>query len=410
MVRFDQIAARRRFLSLSCDIPPGVGGPSILNSRRNLSGPSHTMDWMSQPIRVGLLFGGQSVEHEVSLQSVQNIIEAMDPSRLLPVLIAIDKAGRWYHCENRDFLEHPEDPEKIALSLKDFHQVTLLPWASGNDLRRVRDGRSSGALDVIFPVLHGPYGEDGTIQGHLKLAQVPMVGCGVLASSLTMDKEMAKRVLAQAGIPHARGRTLHRNGRSQERLGRIVAELGLPLFVKPANLGSSVGISRVDAVDEMEEALDEAFQFDHRVVVEEAIQGQEVECAVLGNDHPKASIVGEILPRNGFYSYQAKYLDPDGAELRIPARISEEQAVRVRQLAVDTFRLFGCRGMARVDFFVTKDEVVVNELNAIPGFTTISMYPMLWKASGVGYAELVEQLVGLALEGAAADRQLRTVL
>ena len=368
------------------------------------------MGLMSQPIRVGLLFGGQSAEHEVSLQSVQNIIEAMNPSRLEPVLIAIDKAGRWYHCENRDFLKHPDDPERIALSLEKFDQVTLLPWASGNHLRRVRDGKSSAGLDVIFPVLHGPYGEDGTIQGHLKLAQVPMVGCGVLASSLTMDKEMAKRVLAQAGILHARGRTLHRTGRTGERAGRIVAELGLPLFVKPANLGSSVGISRVDTVGQMGEALDEAFQFDHRVVVEEAIQGQEVECAVLGNNHPESSIVGEILPRNGFYSYQAKYLDADGAELRIPARISEEQAARVRQLAVETFRLFRCRGMARVDFFVTRDEVVVNELNAIPGFTKISMYPMLWKASGVGYAELVERLVDLALESAAADRQLRTAL
>ena len=368
------------------------------------------MGWMSQPIRVGLLFGGQSAEHEVSLQSVQNIIEAMDPSRLQPVLIAIDKAGRWVHCENREFLKHPDDPRRIALNLENFHPVTLLPWASGNDLRRVRDGKICGVVDVIFPVLHGPYGEDGTIQGHLKLTQVPMVGCGVLASSLTMDKEMAKRVLAQARIPHARGRTLHRTQRSEQRVGRIVAELGLPLFIKPANLGSSVGISRVDAVDQMGEALDEAFQFDHRIVVEEAIQGQEVECAVLGNNHPQASIVGEILPRNGFYSYQAKYLDPDGAELRIPARISAQQAALVRQLAVDTFRLFRCRGMARVDFFVTKDEVVVNELNAIPGFTRISMYPMLWKASGVGYAELVERLVGLAMEAAAADRQLRTVL
>ena len=368
------------------------------------------MALMRSPIRVGLLFGGQSVEHEVSLQSVQNIIEAMNPSRLEPVLIAIDKAGRWVHCENRDFLERPDDPQRIALRVEKFDHVTLLPWASDSHLRRVRDGKSSTGVDVIFPVLHGPYGEDGTIQGHLKLAQVPMVGCGVLASALTMDKEMAKRVLAQAGIPHARGRTLHRTGRTEVQVDQLLTELGLPLFVKPANLGSSVGVSRVDTVGQMDGALDEAFQFDHRVVVEEAIQGQEVECAVLGNNHPEASIVGEILPRNGFYSYQAKYLDPDGAELRIPARISEQQTARVRQLAVDTFRLFGCRGMARVDFFVTRDQVIVNELNAIPGFTRISMYPMLWEASGVGYAELVERLVELALESAAADRQLRTSL
>ncbi len=365
---------------------------------------------MSQPIRVGLLFGGQSAEHEVSLQSVQNIIEAMNPSRLEPVLIAIDKAGRWYHCENRDFLEHPDDPQRISLNLEKCDPVTLLPWGPDSRLRRVQDGRSSGEVDVIFPVLHGPYGEDGTIQGHLKLAQVPMVGCGVLASSLTMDKEMAKRVLAQAGIPHARGRTLHRTGRTRTQVDRFLAELGLPVFVKPANLGSSVGVSRVDTADQMDEALDEAFRFDHRVVVEEAILGQEVECAVLGNYHPEASIVGEILPRNGFYSYQAKYLDPDGAELLIPARLSEQQTARVRRLAVDTFRLFGCRGMARVDFFVTPDQVIVNELNAIPGFTRISMYPMLWQASGVGYAELIERLIELALESAAVDRELRTTL
>ena len=365
---------------------------------------------MSRPIRVGLLFGGQSAEHEVSLQSVQNILEAMDPSRLEPVLIAIDKTGRWVHCRSREFLRHPDDPERISLDLEAFEAVSLLPWPSGHGLRRVRDGRVSGEVDVVFPVLHGPYGEDGTIQGYLKLARVPTVGCGVLASSLTMDKGMTRRILAQAGIPHAPGRTVARSQGGDAEAERLLAELGSPVFVKPANLGSSVGVSRAGTVREVADALEEAFQFDHRAVVETAIQGKEVECAVLGNDRPRASLVGEIVPRDDFYSYRAKYLDPDGAELRIPASIPSGQASRVRELALEVFRLFGCRGMARVDFFVTPDEVLVNELNAIPGFTRISMYPLLWGASGIGYGDLIERLVDLALAAAEADNRLRTSL
>ena len=365
---------------------------------------------MGQSLAVGLLFGGQSAEHEVSLQSVQNIIEAMDPARLTPVPIAIDKAGRWHLCRGERFLDNPQDPEKIALRSGDLDEVTLLPWASANRLVRVTDGKVCGSVDVVFPVLHGPYGEDGTIQGHLKLSQVPFVGCGVLSAALTMDKGMSKRVLAQAGIPHAAGHCLRREERSPERVAQLVAELGLPLFVKPANLGSSVGISRVSSPQEVEGALDEAFQFDHRVILEEAIEGQEVECAVLGNNDPRTSIVGEILPTHSFYSYAAKYLDPAGAELLIPARISADQSTRVRELALAVFQLFNCRGMARVDFFVTADEVVVNELNTIPGFTRISMYPRLWEATGMSYSQLVERLVDLALENAAEERLLHTSL
>ncbi len=365
---------------------------------------------MSQVLRVGLLFGGQSVEHEVSLQSIQNIVDAMDPARLEPMLIAIDKRGCWHLCQEEPFLENQQDPEKITLGSGPFEPVTLLPWSSGNQLVRVSDGSVCGKVDVIFPVLHGPYGEDGTIQGHLKLSQVPFVGSGVLSSALIMDKGMSKNLLAQAGIAHAAGHCLYQGECSRERVAQLVADLGLPLFVKPANLGSSVGISRVSSPQELEGALDKAFRFDHRVILEEAIEGQEVECAVLGNDNPRASIVGEILPRHSFYSYAAKYVDPAGAELLIPARISAEQSTCVRELALACFQLFNCRGMARVDFFVTAEHVIVNELNTIPGFTRISMYPRLWEATGIPYSKLIESLVQLALESAAEDRQLRTSL
>ena len=365
---------------------------------------------MGDSITVGLLFGGQSVEHEVSLQSMQNIVDAMEPIGMDPVLIAVDKQGRWHLCENDAFLENPQDPEKISLSSNICNQVILLPWNSGNQIIRVTDGKVCGKVDVIFPVLHGPYGEDGTIQGHLKLSQIPFVGCGVLSSALAMDKGISKKLLAQARIPHAAGECLHRGEFSRERIAKLVSDLGLPLFVKPANLGSSVGISHVGGLQELEEALETAFQFDHRVIVEEEVRGQEVECAVLGNERPRTSVVGEIIPRKDFYSYAAKYLDPDGAELLIPARISNKQAACVRELAQTVFQLFNCRGMARVDFFVTSEQIVVNEINTIPGFTKISMYPRLWEATGVSYSKLIKSLVELAFENSAIDRQLRTSL
>ena len=362
---------------------------------------------MTSRIRVGLLCGGQSAEHEVSLQSVQNIIDALDMERFDVVVIAIDKNGRWYLCDSGQFLSHADDPSCVTLRTKGLERVVLPPWASPG-LISAENGQLCAEVDVLFPVLHGPYGEDGTVQGLLKLSQIPFVGAGVLASALTMDKVFAKRLLREAGIPHAAGQGVHRD--EEPSFQELEAAYGLPLFIKPANLGSSVGISVVSNAAEFSEAMDNAFRYDHMVVVEEAIKGKEVECAVLGDTNPIASVVGQVEPKHEFYSYEAKYLDPDGAKLRIPADISDQEAESVRQLSLESFRIFGCSGLARVDFFIREGHVIFNEINTLPGFTRISMYPRLWKASGVSYSELITRLLESAIERASRDSQLQQTL
>jgi D-alanine-D-alanine ligase len=358
-------------------------------------------------IRVGLLCGGQSAEHEVSLQSVQNIIDALDTTRFDVVVIAIDKNGRWYLCDSGQFLRHAHDPSRVTLRAEGLERVMLPPWSSPGFIS-AKSGQLRAQVDVLFPVLHGPYGEDGTIQGMLKLSQVPFVGAGVLASALTMDKVFAKRLLREAGIPHAAGRGIHRD--ENPSFQEFETAYGLPLFVKPANLGSSVGISVVSNAADFSEALENAFRYDHMVVVEEAIAGKEVECGVLGDTSPIASVVGQVEPKHGFYSYEAKYLDPDGAKLRIPADISNQEAECVRRLSLESFQLFGCSGLARVDFFVREGQVILNEINTLPGFTRISMYPRLWEASGVPYSELITRLLENAIERASRDSQLQKTL
>ncbi len=243
-----------------------------------------------------------------------------------------------------------------------------------------------GNIDVIFPVLHGPYGEDGTIQGLARLANLPCVGAGILGSSVGMDKDVMKRLLRDAGIPIGRFVTITALTRSWFTYAGLAKELSKVLYVKPANLGSSVGISRVQNEDEFIKALDHAFSYDLKVVVEEEIKGREIECAVLGNEEPRASIPGEVIPHAAFYSYEAKYIDDDGAGLEIPARLTPDQVTRVQEIAVNTFTTLECLGMARVDVFLTPDDrIIVNEINTIPGFTSISMYPKLWEISGVPY-------------------------
>jgi D-alanine-D-alanine ligase len=266
-------------------------------------------------------------------------------------------------------------------------------------------------MDVVFPVLHGPYGEDGSVQGLCRLANMPCVGAGILGSAVGMDKDVMKRLLRDAGIPIARFATVLR-GRTAPAFAALKAELGTPLFVKPANLGSSVGISRAGSAAEYEKALAAAFEYDTKVVVEECIVGREIECAVLGNTNPQASVPGEIVTggSHSFYDYDAKYLDEKGAELRIPAPLDAALTEKVRALALRAFTVLCCDGMARVDMFV-KDtgEVLVNEINTIPGFTRISMYPKLWEASGVSYQELVDRLIALALERHSVEHGLKTV-
>ena len=360
-------------------------------------------------IRVGIVFGGRSAEHEVSLQSAKNVLEALDRKKYDPVLIGIDREGRWRLDEQTRSLFESARPLP-NLTADSPREVALVARGEQSRLLDLSGDTELGKLDVVFPVLHGPYGEDGSVQGLCRLANMPCVGAGILGSAVGMDKDVMKRLLRDAGIPIARFVTLLR-GRPAGDFHRLKAELGTPLFVKPANLGSSVGISRVENEKEFHSALESAFEYDSKIVVEECIVGREIECAILGNADPQASVPGEIVTGGGhtFYDYEAKYIDEKGAELRIPAPLDGAVSERVRALALRAFTVLGCEGMARVDMFV-KDmgEVLVNEINTIPGFTKISMYPKLWEASGISYSQLVDRLIALAMERHAAERELKT--
>ncbi|MFV1986930.1 MAG: D-alanine--D-alanine ligase [Gemmatimonadota bacterium] len=358
--------------------------------------------------RVAVLFGGESPEHEVSLQSAKNVIDAIDPEKWDVALIGIDRAGRWHTADASRFLLDSSDPRRIRLGAAD-RAVALVPGAD-SEIVVLDDGTPLPAVDVVFPVLHGPLGEDGTVQGLLRLAHVPFVGPGVLGSAIGMDKDVAKRLLRDAGIAVAPFVTVGRRDLAPT-WEDLVEELGAPVFVKPANMGSSVGVTRAGDGREYVKALDTAFSYDSKVLLEQTIVGREIECAVLGNERPEASLPGEIMPRHDFYSYEAKYLDADGADLAVPANLDAEVTRRVQDLAIQTFQTLCCEGMARVDFFLTADgELIVNEINTIPGFTRISMYPKLWAATGVGYAELIDRLLSLALERAAREARLASAL
>jgi D-alanine-D-alanine ligase len=363
---------------------------------------------MAKKIRVGILFGGRSAEHEVSLQSAKNIIDAIDTNKYEVVLIGIDKKGEWHLKDESRFLLPVVESGLPELSEKG-ENLALVPGKEAEQLVALSGQHRLGALDVIFPVLHGPFGEDGTVQGLLKLTNIAFVGAGVLGSAVGMDKDVMKRLLRDAGIPIARFTAAFRYSSEEIDFDQTREQLGLPLFVKPANLGSSVGISKVKDREEFEGAVRAAFRYDHKILIEECIKGREIECSVLGNNKPIASVPGEILPRHEFYSYEAKYLDENGAVLEIPAKLPPETSDGIRQLAVKTFSVLCCEGMARVDFFLKNDgEIIVNEINTIPGFTRISMYPKLWEATGIAYSELIDRLIQLALERFQREQQLKT--
>ncbi len=363
---------------------------------------------MERKIRVGVVFGGKSTEHEVSLLSAQSIIRALNPERFDVVLIGIAKDGRWALCDKALPLLYADDPKRIALSPAAF-PVAVVPGDCDGQITVLREESPVGPLDVVFPVLHGPLGEDGTVQGLLKLANLPFVGAGVLGSAVGMDKDVAKRLLRDAGIPIADFLTVTARQAAALSFDEVATRLGVPFFVKPANAGSSVGVSKVADAGAYTAAMREAFKFDRKVLIEEFIAGREIECAVLGNDEPQASCLGEIIPTHEFYSYEAKYLDENGALLQIPAEIEEGTTLQIRRLAVHAFQTLCCEGMARVDFFLRPNgEALVNEINTIPGFTSISMYPKLWEASGLPYGKLVERLIDLALERSAQEKDLQT--
>lgn len=339
-------------------------------------------------LNIAVLFGGRSAEHEVSLQSAKNVISALDRKKYNPVLIFIDKTGCWF------------------LNDKSGDRVALLPQSRGK-ITNLTHPQIKQKIDAVFPVLHGPFGEDGTVQGLLKLANVPFVGAGVLGSAVGMDKDVMKRLLRDAGI--LIGKFLVFKKTDKINFKNIVKQLGRPLFVKPANLGSSVGIGKVRGQKDFVKAVAHAFKYDAKILIEEFINGREIECSVLGNENPITSLPGEIIPSADFYSYDAKYIDDKGARLEVPAKLSKATREKIQKLAVKTFQTLCCEGMGRVDFFLKKNnEIFVNEINTIPGFTAISMYPRLWAVSGLNYSKLTDKLIQLAIDRFIKEDKLLT--
>jgi len=343
-------------------------------------------------LRVGIVFGGRSVEHEVSIASATSILEALDPSRYDVSLLCVDTEGRW----------RLGGPGAIPSNASRGEEVSLPAVPGDGTLLSAKAGRPVGRLDVVVPIIHGTGGEDGCIQGFLELAGVPYVGSGVLGSAIQMDKDVAKKLLRAEGIPvvpwvAARAAEIAAGAEAVADLA--IRELGLPAFVKPASLGSSVGVSKAKTRVQLTQGLRGAARYDDKILVERAVNAREIEVAVLGNDAPEASVLGEIVPKAEFYDYESKYVDDD-TELLVPAPVDEEVAERARALALRAFRILEGAGLARVDFFLDRDtgELFLNELNSLPGFTEVSMYPRLWQASGLSYPALLDRLIELALE------------
>lgn len=362
---------------------------------------------MGKKINLGVLFGGQSVEHEVSLQSAKNVIRSLDREKYDLVLMAIDKEGKWHTLEEESYLIHAEDPQAIALGEKK-DRVALVSQGEEKEMRSLTQPLSR-PIDVVFPVLHGTFGEDGTIQGLLKLAGIPFVGASVLGSAIGMDKDVMKRLLRDAKIPVADFIVIQAHERHLWSFEKIAAHFPPPYFVKPANAGSSIGVSKVKTRAQFEPALEEAFQFDRKILIEKQIVGREIECSVLGNEYPTVSLPCEIIPHGEFHSYLSKYVDPDGADFIIPVELEPEELSKVQTMALHAYKVLCCEGMARVDLFLTPEgEVYVNEINTIPGLTSMSPYSKMWEATGLSYPKLVDRLIELALERFEKEKKLKT--
>jgi len=352
---------------------------------------------MARRLNVAILFGGQSGEHEVSLESATSVINNIDLERYNLYLIGITKSGQWRYYDG--------DVSKIVTGEweKESKPAVFPGDPSYRGFFLTEDPSKIYPIDVVFPVMHGPHAEDGTIQGLLELANIPYVGCGVLASSTAMDKAIAKVIFAAHGLPQGDYMVVLKHSLKEdldEVLEEIEHKFTYPVFVKPANMGSSVGITKAHNRDELVEGLKKAAKYDRKIVVEEYINGREIECAVLGNNDPKASILGEIIPSNEFYDYHAKYRDGGKSRLLIPAPISDSKSKEIQEIAIKAYKALDCSGLARVDFFVDKEneKVYLNEVNTMPGFTQISMYPKLWEATGIPYSKLIDCLIELAQE------------
>lgn len=351
---------------------------------------------MQNKLNVAVVFGGKSGEHEVSLMSATNVINAMDKSKYNIHTIGITKQGKWmlYQGPVEKLQDGSWEQEANKLSNHDLIELLLSPMLNGNQ---------KGKIDVIFPVLHGPNGEDGTIQGFFEMLDIPYVGCGVIGSALGMDKAISKQLFIDAGLNVADYILTYKHeikDNLQEVISKIEGKFKYPVFVKPVNMGSSVGITKAHDRAELESGLLEASKHDRKILIEEFIKGSEIECAVLGNNYPEASGVGEIIPSKEFYDYEAKYFDDGKSTLIIPAKLTAEEESSIREAAVRAFKALDCCGMSRVDFFLDRStgKVYINEINTIPGFTKISMYPKLWDCAGLSYSKLIDKLIELAIE------------
>jgi len=373
-------------------------------------------------LRVGIIYGGRSGEHEVSIASAAAVVQNLDKQRYEAIPIRIEKDGRWLLADRlpvsasaAEVIEHGKSHAgRLARGGREAH---LLAHPGDEQILTIEKGEGAQitgmGLDLVFPVLHGPYGEDGTVQGLLELANIPYVGAGVLASAVGMDKAVAKLVFSARGLPQANYAVVLRQqwlAQPQQTEASVAKELGFPLFVKPANLGSSVGISKAKDPAALSAGMALAAEYDRKIVIEAAVpDAREIECAVLGNDAPEASVLGEIIPSREFYDYEAKYLDEDSRTI-IPADLTASQTASIRQMAIEVFRAVDAAGMARVDFLMEgkTGKVYVNEINTIPGFTTISMYAKMWAASGLPYPALLDKLIALAQQRHAEKQQLKT--
>ncbi|MCX5849333.1 MAG: D-alanine--D-alanine ligase [Deltaproteobacteria bacterium] len=364
-------------------------------------------------IRIGVLYGGRSGEHDVSLFSAASVFSALDRDKYEETANGIARDGRWYVQDNPRIISDKDFGRKLALKKKGMWLVNHFEQKNTLHLYDLKNKNKEVIVDVVIPVLHGTFGEDGTLQGLLELAMVPYVGADVTGSAVGMDKDIAKRLLSEEGIPVVPSVTINKHlwQDNSKFITQIALEkLGLPLFVKPVCAGSSVGVKKVKKKEMLAKAMNFAFQFDTRVMIEKAVDCREIECAILGNDNPAASILGEVIPNHEFYSYEAKYIDPNGAALNIPAQIHKPLADKIRRNALEGYMALGCSSMARVDFFLDKktNKFYLNEINTLPGFTSISMYPKLWEATGLKYSDLLDKLITLALDRHRKKLEIKT--
>ena len=355
---------------------------------------------MQNKMKVAILYGGKSVEHNVSLKSARNIYDNLDRERYDPVLIGIDQQGSWYFLP--DYTPDIVSGQPLMIDLRQGKNIFYT----------CNDRKTLGTIDIVFPVLHGNDGEDGSIQGLLKTLNIPVVGTGVTGSAVAMDKLIAKKLLRDAGIPVSRFRHYTWEQKNEINFKEVADDLGLPLIIKPVASGSSVGVSRIENEEQFHAAIEDTFQYDNELLFEEFIRGREMECSVMGNGHPVASLPGEIFVagHHALYSFDAKYVDDTGSRLEMPAKVAESLIPEIQDTVVRAYITLKCEDYSRVDFFLTPDEkIIINEINTIPGFTSISMFPQLWKLSGISYKELVTRLIEEALKKHGRNERLKRI-